>query len=417
MTDHRQHQPTSAWEEQLRTKLSTHSAQPPADLWGAIERHLAAMEGATREQSRVVPLYARWGAAAAVVALTAGLLWWAGSGPDGEQTNAKPESGLMATTGHQPTSPEPRSSFEASQEASHQCLEASHQHKEATEPEPLQPVTNSSPTIPAREVAKADEKITDEPASPTIPAREVAEAVENMTDNGEVQRLSSAKGRKIELYLAQGNAISDIGGKIYDADPGLGDNYGGYPPYGPTQTSYYYSEHDEPLKTSVLVRLNLTDHLALDAGLSYTYLHSSLIHTGPAASDRWFGDQRVHYLGVPVNLSCYIYEGRRWNAYVSAGAEVAKTVDVDWSKESALGALTQKYPSHLLDHPWQLSVSAALGVQYNLSRRVGIYLQPSVGYFFDNHSSIETYYTEHPFTPSLQVGLRINVNKKTTKLK
>lgn len=216
----------------------------------------------------------------------------------------------------------------------------------------------------------------------------------------------------MDLYLAQSNALSELLSKDYDADGPLGPGSNDYP-----HSSFVYWDHDLPLKTSVLVRLSLTHSLALDAGLSYTYLHSTLGHNGPKPTDNWNADQRVHYLGVPVSLSCYFYEGKRWSAYVSAGAEVDKAVSVDWQKNGGLAPLDKQDAPNDLDHPWQLSVSAAAGVQYNLSQRVGIYLQPSVGYFFDNHSRIETYYTEHPFTPSLQVGLRINVNKTATKLK
>lgn len=435
MTDHRQHQPTSTWEEQLRTKLSTHSAQPPTDLWETIERDLSVLEGATTEQSRAVPLYARWGAAAAVVALTAGLVWWEGNGPDGELTNAKPESGLMATTDNRQTSPAQQPQTAAhSTETTDQNAETTARHAETharhaetdirstsaggveTHAEHTPALAENKAVQSTQETAEPEEIQIETISTTTLPERVVAEVTDNLTDNDEVLHQRSAKRHKMNLYLAQSNAISNIGGRLYDyacgdADPGPGDYDSDWPPYVPTQTSHYYGEHDEPLKTSVLVRLNLSHRLALDAGLSYTYLHSSLIHRGPAASDRWSGDQRVHYLGVPVNISCYLYESRRWNAYVSTGAEVAKAVVVDWSKDSDFDTFVQKYPSHTLDHPWQLSVTAAVGVQYNFLRRVGIYLQPSFGYFFDNHSRIKTYYTDHPFTPSLQVGLRINVNK------
>lgn len=163
-----------------------------------------------------------------------------------------------------------------------------------------------------------------------------------------------------------------------------------------------YSDHDFPIKTAALFRVRFTDRIALDAGLSYTFLRSSICCRRPDITPFWQGEQRVHYLGIPVALSCNLYGSRRWSVYISAGGEVAKAVGVDWRRDDHLLASAP-------EHPWQLNVTAAAGVQYNLSRHMGIYLQPSADYYFDNHSRVRTYYSEHPFTPSLQMGLRFNV--------
>lgn len=79
-------------------------------------------------------------------------------------------------------------------------------------------------------------------------------------------------------------------------------------------------------------------------------------------------------------------------------------------KTSFVVPLEELPPSQLATaHPWQTSVSAAFGIQYNLARHVGLYFQPSADYYIRNNSGIETYYTEHPFTPSLQIGLRFKL--------
>lgn len=44
----------------------------------------------------------------------------------------------------------------------------------------------------------------------------------------------------------------------------------------------------------------------------------------------------------------------------------------------------------------QLSVMGAVGAQYNISNRVGIYVEPGVSYFFDDGSPIETIRKENP---------------------
>ena len=61
----------------------------------------------------------------------------------------------------------------------------------------------------------------------------------------------------------------------------------------------------------------------------------------------------------------------------------------------------------LSQRPWQFSVLGAVGAQYNLSRRVGVYVEPGVSYYFDDGSSLATLRKEHPCGFTLQAGLRL----------
>ena len=61
--------------------------------------------------------------------------------------------------------------------------------------------------------------------------------------------------------------------------------------------------------------------------------------------------------------------------------------------------------------PWQWSVEAAAGAEYTFTPQFGFYLEPSLGYYFNDGSSLEHYYKEHPWTPSLEFGLRLHLNK------
>ena len=54
--------------------------------------------------------------------------------------------------------------------------------------------------------------------------------------------------------------------------------------------------------------------------------------------------------------------------------------------------------------PLQFSVMGAVGAQYNISKRVGIYVEPGVSYFFDDGSDIQTI---RPCNFTLQGGIRL----------
>ena len=60
-------------------------------------------------------------------------------------------------------------------------------------------------------------------------------------------------------------------------------------------------------------------------------------------------------------------------------------------------------------HPWQFSINAAAGAEYNFTRQFDVYLEPSLGYYFNDGTKLEHYYKEQPLAPSLQFGLRLHL--------
>ena len=57
--------------------------------------------------------------------------------------------------------------------------------------------------------------------------------------------------------------------------------------------------------------------------------------------------------------------------------------------------------------PWQWSVNASLGVQYELLQNVNIYFEPTLNYYIHSGSDLHTIWTEQPFTVTMPVGIRI----------
>lgn len=165
------------------------------------------------------------------------------------------------------------------------------------------------------------------------------------------------------------------------------------------RTAPLYTKHYFPVKVGFAVRVPISRIFALDCGLNYTRLHSSFSLVTPCMTN---GQQYVNYLGVPVSFVVNILDNRCWNIYAAAGGEVAKSVKTVWQDNNAT-------VSRASGDPWQTSVSAAVGVQLNFSKHVGFYVQPSLDYYFDNHSSVQTYYNEHPFTPALRMGVRVKL--------
>ena len=59
-------------------------------------------------------------------------------------------------------------------------------------------------------------------------------------------------------------------------------------------------------------------------------------------------------------------------------------------------------------HPLQFSLSSTMGAEFNISRQFSLYAEPGLGYWFDNGSSISTYYQDKPLSFSLNLGIRFN---------
>ena len=160
--------------------------------------------------------------------------------------------------------------------------------------------------------------------------------------------------------------------------------------------------HDMPLTVSLSLNKTITGKWSLGTGLNYTRLHSTADIGYSAAYVR--NEQTIHYLGIPFNASYKFYGNGRWRLYGVAGATLDIPVSNTWSTKHVLNGQTIYTRGDKLSLPVQWSVNAGLGVQYNLSQRIGIFAQPGINYYFDNGT--KTIRSAHPWSVSLPIGLR-----------
>lgn len=156
-----------------------------------------------------------------------------------------------------------------------------------------------------------------------------------------------------------------------------------------------HADHKQPIKFGVSARYALGSGLGIESGLRYTLLQSTFTNITNTQSY----DQRIHMLGIPLNLTYDIASIGNLSFYTSLGGEVAHCVSVESEVRNSTS------------HPWQISLNAAVGMQYALGSNIGIYVEPGVAHHLDNGSSLETAYTEHPTDFSLLVGIRMNLRK------
>ena len=119
------------------------------------------------------------------------------------------------------------------------------------------------------------------------------------------------------------------------------------------------------------------------------------------SSDAKFADsdqktkQKLHYLGIPLKANWNFLDKKLFTLYVSGGGMIEKCVygKLGTEKETV--------------KPLQFSVSGAVGAQFNATKRVGIYVEPGVAYFFDDGSDVQTIRKENPFNFNIQAGIRL----------
>lgn len=165
------------------------------------------------------------------------------------------------------------------------------------------------------------------------------------------------------------------------------------------------THHYMPVTFSLALKYKLNSRFGLETGLSYSRLKSEFeIGTdGNAIREQ----QAIHYLGIPLKGTYNIYDVRRWNLYGSLGAKLEIPVYAPFSTSYFVNGMKELEEKSILHAPLQWSVGTGLGLQYNLTPNIGFFAEPSLQYYIPTGSDIETYRTEHPFTFSLPIGIRI----------
>lgn len=169
-------------------------------------------------------------------------------------------------------------------------------------------------------------------------------------------------------------------------------------------------KHRLPMRVGLNVAYRLTDRLSVESGVSYTRLSSDM---KDGTKDNYSsGSQKLDYIGVPLNVKYRAFAYRRLSLYASAGLLTEKCVSGKTTHEYVIsGEKKKRETEDVAAKPWQLSVNAALGAQFDVLRNVGVYVEPGVSYYFDDRSQLSTIYKEKPLNFNLNLGVRYTIGK------
>lgn len=391
------------WTNSMKQKLEGHQMTPPTGLWEGISSEM----GFQKESVTRTVTIKRWLGAVAAIAITL--------------------VGFFALYQNDQSEPLPQVSRTVQTPESTIINKVSPENQQPTLADvPQRAKTKVNTKAPTKAVIEdVSQQISDDmtqPASGNIPQQNSEETPQQISEDNPQQnslstnrptatnqqatanyqtKLASAKNErhsstsKSEKWsiglTASGGLLALVHQDTYYSDDYAADNPNKY--HSPENITngnrpneylhYPADKHHLPMRLGLSLHYQLNDALALQSGINYTYLYSeSITH---------IDNQHLHYLGIPIGLSWQLWKTNGFSFYLSGSAMLEKCLN---------------------EKPWQWSLGAAAGAEYSFTSHVGVYLQPSLSYYFNDGTSFEHYYKEHPLAPSIEFGLRLHVFDK-----
>ena len=382
----------------MREKLSGFTEEVDVDLWPGIEKGLR-----RRSAGRVIRR-TFIGAAAAAACIAGGLLIFKG----GDDNTIAAPSPIAVVSQQDPVStPEtvlPQTALAdadapAASAAAPRTRHASSPAVKATSDE-VKPIAEQLEEFTAS-IAQADIPEQSQVQQPSeTPAQSEPKTVEETrgdydwiydTDE-EPSRRSTRIGLSSNLsaIASKGSFVADFGPQHVSSQSGRNAGESNFVPV--SEDPFFYM----PVTLGLQVRTPSFGRFSIGTGVNYTYLVSRY---DVMVNKELFQDaySQLHYVGIPLNLYFNFIEQDNFDAYAYVGAMGDKCVKSRYiygSKSS-----TEKVGGI------QMSASLGVGIEYRFADFLGIYVDPSISYFFNNSQPLSIR-TSQPLQPKLELGLR-----------
>ncbi|MGM9728564.1 MAG: outer membrane beta-barrel protein [Prevotella sp.] len=454
------------WKEDIHDRLGNFETDAPDGLWEAIHQRMAQTERAQAEKRQtpfvLQPALRRTAcAAAACLALVVGYQYFADGGKETvsgvkvaqggvadiptsryvAKNAVAPAATVYAQTQNSPAVLQPNGRVEQTADAIAQPTQNSEsaqistpQHLNPSTSQPLNPSTSQphnpstsqphNPTTPQPHNPSTPQPLnpsTSQPLNPSTsqphnPSKSLL--AYTPADNSRGRHEGAAARWTLSTSATTGMGASSVTNStatyveavgpddvIWADNPQLG--IGIFNQGKSVKTEY---KHRLPVRVGFNVAYRLTDRLSVESGVSYTRLSSDM---KDGTKDNYSsGSQKLDYIGVPLNVKYRAFGYRRLSVYASAGLLTEKCVSGKTTHEYVISGEKKKHEAEdVAAKPWQLSVNAALGAQFDVLRNVGVYVEPGVSYYFDDRSTLSTIYKEKPLNFNLNLGVRYTIGK------
>ena len=163
-----------------------------------------------------------------------------------------------------------------------------------------------------------------------------------------------------------------------------------------------------PFSVGLGVKWNFAPRWGVGTGVNYTNISRSF--AADYADDGFVltqvpVDNMQHWIGVPVNFYFDILRSPRWRVHVLAGGEMDYLLANNFTVHGNKPILWQKK-----DTSFQWSAGVGAGAEYMITPRLGIYLNPTVRYYFTLVSGADINgLPVHPVRFMMEGGLRFSI--------
>lgn len=399
----------------IRSILEEGREEVPDRVWNAVQSRISG------KKRKSAVMWAGWAAVSAAAAVAAVLFLGPPSADKGQDIEVLPSGqGRILTETLGPSGPSdtgsagedtglfvPQSVSDGMNQDSGYPAETQEQSPAPAEPEPPQ-----KPDLPAE-----PDSGTDSPVQETVNTEQDPRNTgqDTGTDRNEgkdrlwpedMLTAESGSGRrqpKVAMTLF-GNAISN------NSDAGAGRSIAPMQSSGVIPTDEVRenqaTSYGIPVSFGVGAKIFFTERWALGAGVNCSFLTRRFSgvyynHEGTAFADSDIRNTQT-YVGIPVNVYFSIASGDFYDFYAYAGGTVEKCVSDTYLIDTPGNSITWRSKSPGV----QMSAVAGIGVEFMLGNRIGLYIDPSLRYYFESRQP-KSIRTVQPLMLNFEAGLRI----------
>ena len=399
------------WTDKLPDLLEDFTEAEPEGLWDAVQAGIA-----PKKRRIVVGWWYAGGALLAAAAVSAVFFLWP-SKPVTPAVTAVPGDAVAAVESTAPVAKTPQN---APAEVPKVPLQS--QNPPKTRPEECSAPQN--PTQPEPSSVKTPQNVdeTPEPEPPSVKTPEITDG----TPEREAPRRRREPFRpslKVQLGLSTTGYLADAAMST-TTGVGMPDNLGIRPGALPltkstssgssnesamarmlsrNKVSTTDATHSQSVRLALGVTIGITDRWGLETGLVSSSLASR--YETEAGGGREILTREMKYRGIPLYVRYNALQWRRLSLYLNAGPMYEYATKTMTEKNTVMGYVTTGHSiDNTLINDAKWSLNAGGGVQLRVLEHGALYVLPGVSYHFAGNSTLENFYTEHPFSASVTFG-------------
>ena len=161
------------------------------------------------------------------------------------------------------------------------------------------------------------------------------------------------------------------------------------------------TKYSLPVNAGLQIQFPVGENMAVGVGVNYSMLKSK--YDCLIDKVHYNVKQKLHYIGVPVNVYGLVVERNNFSFYVNAGVTLEKGIRAVYELNSYRDS--QKYRADI--EGVQFSINAGLGVEYKFGNAVGLYFEPNLVYY-TNSEVMYSIRTDQPFQVKADIGFRFH---------